>query len=69
MLVLLVEDDLTSARGISLMLKANGMVVDQADTGEEACELVRHYDYDIMVLDLMLPDIDRKSTRLNSSHT
>jgi two-component system cell cycle response regulator CtrA len=58
MRVLLVEDDLTSARGISLMLKANGMVVDQADTGEEACELVRHYDYDIMVLDLMLPDIE-----------
>jgi two-component system cell cycle response regulator CtrA len=36
MRVLLVEDDLTSARGISLMLKAGGMVVDIADTGEEA---------------------------------
>lgn len=58
MRVLLVEDDLTSARGISLMLKANGMVVDQADTGEEAYELVRHYDYDIVVLDLMLPDME-----------
>jgi two-component system cell cycle response regulator CtrA len=58
MRVLLVEDDLTSARGLSLMLKAGGMVVDIADTGEEACELVRHYDYDIVVLDLMLPDIE-----------
>ena len=58
MRALLVEDDLTSARGISLMLKANGMVVDQADTGEEAYELVRHYDYDIVVLDLMLPDME-----------
>lgn len=58
MRVLLVEDDLVSARGVSLMLKAGGMVVDIADNGEEACELVRHYDYDIVVLDLMLPDME-----------
>ena len=58
MRVLLVEDDLTAARGISLMLKSGGAVVDQADTGEEALELVRHYDYDIVVLDLMLPDME-----------
>jgi two-component system cell cycle response regulator CtrA len=58
MRVLLVEDDLTSARGVSLMLKSGGAVVDQADTGEEALELVRHYDYDIVILDLMLPDIE-----------
>jgi len=58
MRVLLVEDDLTSARGLSLMLKSGGAVVDQADTGQEALELVRHYDYDIVVLDLMLPDIE-----------
>jgi two-component system cell cycle response regulator CtrA len=58
MRVLLVEDDVTSARGVSLMLQSGGAVVDQADTGEEALELVRHYDYDIVVLDLMLPDIE-----------
>jgi two-component system cell cycle response regulator CtrA len=58
MRVLLVEDDLIAARGISLMLKTGGAVVDLADTGEEALELVRHYDYDIMVLDLMLPDME-----------
>lgn len=58
MRVLLVEDDLTAARGISLMLKSGGAVVDEADTGEEALELVRHYDYDIVVLDLMLPDME-----------
>lgn len=58
MRVLLVEDDLTAARGISLMLKSGGAVVDEAETGEEALELVRHYDYDIVVLDLMLPDIE-----------
>jgi two-component system cell cycle response regulator CtrA len=58
MRALLVEDDLTAARGIALMLKSGGAVVDTADTGEEALELVRHYDYDIVVLDLMLPDVE-----------
>ncbi|MDR3523746.1 MAG: response regulator transcription factor [Acetobacteraceae bacterium] len=58
MRVLLVEDDLTAARGIALMLKSGGAVVDEADTGQEALELLRHYDYDIVVLDLMLPDME-----------
>ncbi len=58
MRVLLVEDDVTTARGIALTLKSSGAVVDRADTGEEALELARHYDYDIVVLDLMLPDTD-----------
>ncbi len=58
MRVLLVEDDLIVARGVALMLRTGGAVVDHADTGEEALELVRHYDYDIVVLDLMLPDIE-----------
>ena len=58
MRVLLVEDDLTAARGIALLLKSGGAVVDEADTGQEAMELVRHYDYDIMVLDLILPDME-----------
>ncbi len=58
MRVLLVEDDFTAARGVSLMLKAANSVVDHADTGEEALELVRHYEYDVVLLDLMLPDIE-----------
>jgi two-component system cell cycle response regulator CtrA len=58
MRILLIEDDLVAARGVSLMLKSSGAVVDHADTGEEGLELVRHYDYDIVVLDLMLPDIE-----------
>jgi two-component system cell cycle response regulator CtrA len=58
MRVLLVEDDLTAARGLTLILKSGGAVIDCADTGEEALELVRHYEYDIMVLDLMLPDME-----------
>ena len=40
------------------MLKSSGAVVNHVDTGEEALELARHYDYDIIILDLMLPDIE-----------
>jgi two-component system cell cycle response regulator CtrA len=58
MRVLLVEDDITAARGVALMLKAGGAVVNHVDTGEEALELARHYDYDIIILDLVLPDIE-----------
>ena len=58
MRILLVEDDLIAARAISMMLKSISAVVDQTDTGEEAIELARHYDYDIVVLDLMLPDME-----------
>jgi two-component system cell cycle response regulator CtrA len=58
MRVLLVEDDLTAARGVELMLRPAGAVIDHADNGEEAIELVKHYDYDIVVLDLVLPDME-----------
>ena len=40
MRVLLIEDDLIAARGVSLMLKAGGAVVDHADTGEEGARAV-----------------------------
>jgi len=55
---LLVEDDLSSTSTLAQVLKAAGMVVDITDTGEEACDLVKFYDYDIVLLDLMLPDMD-----------
>ncbi len=58
MRVLLVEDDLTASRGIVAMLKASAMVADAVDSGEEALELARLYDYDIVILDLMLPDME-----------
>jgi two-component system, cell cycle response regulator CtrA len=47
-----------AARGLGLVLRSGGAVVDHADTGEEGLELARHYDYDIVVLDLMLPDME-----------
>ena len=58
MRVLLVEDDVTTARGVTMMLKAASMMADTATTGEEALELAALYDYDIVILDIMLPDME-----------
>ncbi|MFH1805565.1 MAG: response regulator transcription factor [Pseudomonadota bacterium] len=58
MRVLLVEDDNATADSIELMLKSEGMVIDTTDLGEDGLEIGKLYDYDIILLDLMLPDID-----------
>ena len=41
-----------------MMLSSAGMVLDITDLGEDGLEIGKLYDYDIIVLDLMLPDID-----------
>jgi len=58
MRVLLVEDDTTTAKSIEMMLKSENYVCDTTDLGEDGLEIGKLYDYDIIVLDLMLPDID-----------
>jgi two-component system, cell cycle response regulator CtrA len=58
MRVLVVEDDSNTAQSIELMLKAEGYIVDTTNLGEDGLEIGKLYDYDIIVLDLMLPDID-----------
>jgi two-component system, cell cycle response regulator CtrA len=58
MRVLLVEDDSTTATSVTMMLRAEGHVVDATDLGEDGLEIGKLYDHDIIVLDLMLPDID-----------
>ncbi len=58
MRVLLVEDDTSTAKSIELMLKSEGYVVDTTDLGEDGLEIGRIYEYDIIILDLMLPDMD-----------
>ncbi len=58
MRVLLVEDDSSTAKSIELMLKSEGYVVDATDLGEDGMEIGKLYDYDIIILDLMLPDMD-----------
>lgn len=58
MRVLLVEDDRPTAQSIEIMLKSEGYVVDHSEFGEDGLEIGKLYEYDVIVLDLMLPDID-----------
>jgi two-component system cell cycle response regulator CtrA len=58
MRVLLVEDDTSLAKSIEMKLKSEGFICDTTDLGEDGLEIGKLYDYDIIVLDLMLPDID-----------
>lgn len=58
MRILLVEDDISTAKSIELALAAEGIVCDIASTGEEGVDFAKMYDYDIIILDMMLPDID-----------
>jgi two-component system, cell cycle response regulator CtrA len=57
MRVLLIEDDSSMARSIELMLRSEGLNVYTTDLGEEGIDLGKLYDYDIIVLDLQLPDM------------
>src|SRR3546814_4630330 len=57
MRVLLIEDEPTTAKSIELMLTTEGFNVYQTDLGEEGLDLGKLYDYDIILLDLNLPDI------------
>jgi len=57
MRVLLIEDDSATAQSIELMLKSDGFNVYTTDLGEEGVDLGKVYDYDIILLDLNLPDM------------
>ncbi len=58
MRVLMVEDEVPSNRSLVQALRDNGAVVEQVDTGEEALEMIRHYDFDIVMLELTLADME-----------
>jgi two-component system cell cycle response regulator CtrA len=57
MRVLLIEDDASVAQSIELMLKSESFNTYTTDLGEEGIDLGKLYDYDIILLDLTLPDI------------
>ncbi|MDF1719211.1 MULTISPECIES: response regulator transcription factor CtrA [unclassified Minwuia] len=57
MRVLLIEDDMAMSRGIETMLSSDGFNVYSTDLGEEGLDLGKLYDYDIILLDLNLPDM------------
>jgi two-component system cell cycle response regulator CtrA len=57
MRVLLIEDDSAMAQSIELMLKSERFNVYTANLGEEGIDLGKIYEYDIILLDLNLPDM------------
>ncbi|WP_432450089.1 response regulator transcription factor CtrA [Aliiroseovarius marinus] len=58
MRILLVEDDPTTSRSIELMLTHANLNVYATDLGEEGIDLAKLYDYDLILLDLNLPDMN-----------
>src|ERR1700747_3575328 len=73
MRVLLIEHDRALGRSIELMLRSESFNVYTTDLGEEGIDLGKLYDYDIIVLDLQLPDMSGfevlKSLRLAKVQT
>ena len=58
MRILLVEDDPSTSRSIELMLTHANLNVYATDSGEEGIDLGKLYDYDLVLLDLDLPDMN-----------
>lgn len=58
MKVLLVEDNSQLNKALTTLLKRNSYIVDSALDGEEALLYLKEYQYDVVVLDIMLPKVD-----------
>ena len=58
MRVLLIEDEPSTAKAVEIMLSGEGFNVYTTNLGEEGIDLGRLYDYDIICLDLNLPDMN-----------
>ncbi len=58
MRVLLVEDEQRLARAIRRGLEADGLLTDVAHDGVTGLEMAQHGDYDVVVLDIMLPALN-----------
>jgi len=56
--VLLVEDELNVAKGLEMVMREEGYDVDMADTGQGALDKFRAGQFDLLVADLRLPDMD-----------
>ena len=56
MRILIVEDDASLASGVSRILEAEGYAVDMTSRGEEAVEAAKRERFDLVILDIGLPD-------------
>ena len=58
MRILIVEDEVTIARALKIMLEKNKYAVDMVHNGNDALDYIRVTTYDVLVLDIMLPGKD-----------
>ena len=58
MQVLYVEDNRSEAKVVEAMLRSEGHLCHTTDSGRQAVILARRNNYDVIILDIMLPDID-----------
>jgi len=57
MRILMIEDDPIVSQSVKSTLEAEGMICDVSNLGQDGLEISKIYDYDLILLDLMLPDI------------
>lgn len=73
MKLLLVEDNNQLNKALATLLKRNSYMVDSAFNGEEALLFLKEYQYDVIILDIMLPKVDGltvlKTARNNGINT
>jgi two-component system cell cycle response regulator CtrA len=58
MRLLMIENNAAVAKTLEAYCMAQGISPELTDTGEEGLELLRHYEFDLLILNLTLPDID-----------
>ena len=58
MRILFVEHDQATILNLAQAFRAHGIISDPAESAEEALELARHYDYDLIMVEATLPDMD-----------
>ena len=56
--ILIVDDEKAIVKGLKYGLESDGMSVDAAYDGEEALDKIQNGNYDIILLDVMLPKVD-----------
>lgn len=58
MRILIIEDDISTSKSIENLLTVEGFLCDTTDMGQEGLDVSKLYEYDLVILDVMLPDMD-----------
>jgi CheY-like chemotaxis protein len=57
---LIVDDEAVIRKGISRALRSRGITTESAESGREALELMREHHFDLVLLDIRMPDIPKQ---------